>query len=245
MSEPWLNPECGKMLLYAYDKGHKISVYTTLTGMSPSDVDIIESIPIETFSIHLPSAEGSENIVVDYKYLTVLAKISTSKMNKEFHFHGKRLHTQVKPIIQDEVEHHWTTTRCGNQNSLERPSPPRKRGRIRCRRMDYSVLLPNGDVLVCCMDYGMQHVLGNLLSSDYKSLFESMEWERMHRGFGDESEDIICRFCDGYVENVDFPAKICNPIAYGLQMVRTTIGNINDFGDVARYTRKIVRRLKR
>jgi hypothetical protein len=38
---------------------------------------------------------------------------------------------------------------------------------------DQNVLLPNGDVVLCCMDYSIKHKLGNLLVDDYYDLFKS------------------------------------------------------------------------
>jgi hypothetical protein len=33
MSEPWLNPECTRMLLYAHEKGYEMAVYATAVGV--------------------------------------------------------------------------------------------------------------------------------------------------------------------------------------------------------------------
>ena len=64
MSEPWLNPECTEMLLYAHNKGHKICVFTTLIGMKLSDLDLIESVPFGFFQVHLPSDLGHQKIQI-------------------------------------------------------------------------------------------------------------------------------------------------------------------------------------
>jgi radical SAM protein with 4Fe4S-binding SPASM domain len=37
------------------------------------------------------------------------------------------------------------------------------------------VLLPNGEVLLCCMDYDKKHVMGNLLEHDYPNLYTNSE----------------------------------------------------------------------
>jgi hypothetical protein len=44
---------------------------------------------------------------------------------------------------------------------------------------DQNVLLPNGDVVLCCMDYGLRHVLGNLLRQEYHELFSGAEMGRL------------------------------------------------------------------
>src|SRR5207248_1536001 len=38
---------------------------------------------------------------------------------------------------------------------------------------DRGVLLPNGDVALCCMDYDLKHIVGNLLEMEYYDLFKS------------------------------------------------------------------------
>jgi hypothetical protein len=35
-------------------------------------------------------------------------------------------------------------------------------------RLESNILLPNGDLLICCMDYGMEYVFGNLLMNHTK-----------------------------------------------------------------------------
>src|SRR5258708_151855 len=39
MSEPWQNPECTRMLLYAHRQGYKMRVFTTLAGMRREDFE--------------------------------------------------------------------------------------------------------------------------------------------------------------------------------------------------------------
>ena len=66
------------------------------------------------------------------------------------------------------------TTRAGNVPLDKVASPKRKAKVMGCvRGLQQNVLLPNGDVLLCCMDWGMKHVLGNLLTGDYSNLFAS------------------------------------------------------------------------
>ena len=43
-SEPWLNPDCSKMILHAYKSGYAVQVFSTLVGMNQKDVDIILSL---------------------------------------------------------------------------------------------------------------------------------------------------------------------------------------------------------
>ena len=59
--------------------------------------------------------------------------------------------------------------------------------------MDHNVLLPDGTVLMCCMDYGMTGVFGNLLEQDYMDVIASPTACAM-RGTLERGES-ICRHC--------------------------------------------------
>jgi hypothetical protein len=62
---------------------------------------------------------------------------------------------------------------------------------------DHNVLLPNGDVVICCMDYSVKHKIGNLIEGDYFSLFSSrgmgdLHAENIKPGYSDKT---ICKSC--------------------------------------------------
>lgn len=195
MCEPWLNEHCTKMLLYAHAKGHKISVSTTLVGMELSDVDLMAPISFKDFAVHLPSHEGYEIINIDENYLQLLKKILKSKIGIGLHIHGKAVHpalTSLSTMIKQQT----LSSRGGNAEIPNRVPMSRRRGVLVCNRLHNNVLLPNGNVVLCCMDYGMRHILGNLISTDYDSLFFQKEFMKVRRGLKDESLDILCRYCD-------------------------------------------------
>ena len=58
-----------------------------------------------------------------------------------------------------------------------RPTP-RYNFVVECSRdpeLDANVLLPNGDVSLWCMDYGLKHILGNLVKQSYEEIRNSPE----------------------------------------------------------------------
>jgi hypothetical protein len=78
-----------------------------------------------------------------------------------------------------------------------------KRGMVKCSYTDYydhNVLLPNGDVLICCMDYGKKHVFGNLITNGYYDLFQTKEYGKLVSANmnpnNSESGASICRKCE-------------------------------------------------
>ena len=214
MCEPWLNPECTEMLLYVHKKGHKISVTTTLIGLKLTEIDLIESIPFGFFKIHLPSDNGQEKFLVNDDYFSVLEKVLNSNIATSYHCHTKNTNSKVKLILNNYnkfIHFKALFQRAGNINIEKRMKLRRKRGVIGCKRkLQNNVLLPNGDVLLCSNDYGMKHVLGNLLSSSYNSLLLGNEIKKIKKRLQDDSLDILCRHCENFGYNVNLVSKINN-----------------------------------
>jgi len=166
MSEPWLNPECTKMLFYAHKKGHKIKVFTTLIGMSSVDVELLSTIPLEYFCVHLPSEGNLESIMADESYLVNLCKLCKSSISVDFLFKGEKLNPKVATLLNECGKVAFQSnlsTRANNVEIKNAPLVKRKTGILTClRKLRCNVLLPNGEVILCCPDWGMKHVLGNL-----------------------------------------------------------------------------------
>jgi sulfatase maturation enzyme AslB (radical SAM superfamily) len=200
MCEPWLNSECTKMLMLAQKRNHGIRVYTTLVGMRPSDIDLLATVPFKMFVVHLPSEGNYERIIVDESYLATLDKLCKCTINALYVFSGEKLHPKVSILMNNNLKNIYQLyliTRANNIKIKNRPFVKRRKGKLKClMNLRSNVLLPNGDVILCCMDYGMKHVLGNLLSSDYDSLFYSDEFLKIKIGLQDESKDILCRYCE-------------------------------------------------
>jgi sulfatase maturation enzyme AslB (radical SAM superfamily) len=214
MSEPWLNPNIKEMLLYSLQKGYKIFLSTTLIGMKPEDVSFLKSLKsLQQIHIHLPSANGKERIEVDNNYLQILDELSKSNIKIVYRTHDT-VHPALKTLSIKDYGYCAVTTRAGNIKS--NLAPKIKRGEIKCERnLNHPVLLPNGDVILCCMDFGMKHFLGNLLSCDYESLFNSKEFLKVKAGMRGAREDILCRNCE-YAYNLNPFVRFCNSVMYCL-----------------------------
>ncbi|MGV7224499.1 MAG: SPASM domain-containing protein [Nitrospinales bacterium] len=214
MCEPWMNPDCSKMIAHADSKGHKICIFTTLMGMTLSDIDIIESVPFKFFQIHLPSEGENKSFQINNDYLTVLEKISKSRIMATYHCHNKKLSPTVQQILAENkklIEYRSLYQRSGNIRIAGRLRLSGKQGKIGCRRqLRCNVLLPNGDVILCSNDYGMKHILGNIGSLSYDALFKGDEFQLVLKGLQDETIDTICRECDNFSYDVDVVAKIYN-----------------------------------
>lgn len=197
MAEPWLNPSCTGMVLEVHRLGFPIGIYTTLSGMKPEDVELIRNIPFLHFCIHLPDSEGRMRLPITDEYLRTL-KAAVEVIPHNFVVFGP-LHPQVREVIGQNI--HDSTpgliSRAGNVKPL---AIEPKKGKLKCSacgpNLDHNVLLPNGDVLLCCMDYGQDHILGNLSTVDYESLFHGKVYRKIMQGLEDENSDIKCRRCE-------------------------------------------------
>jgi radical SAM protein with 4Fe4S-binding SPASM domain len=87
-------------------------------------------------------------------------------------------------------------SRCG---LLYKVKHHRGYGFCEMRYMHRHVVLPDGSVSLCCMDFGLQHVLGNLLNVDYNDLHEGGEWEKLRRSQKELDNNILCRNCEFFV----------------------------------------------
>jgi hypothetical protein len=198
-SEPWKNKNCTEMVLRSHAKGHKVTVYTTLVGMKFDDVEKMKDVPFAGFCVHLPSIGGSESIPIENEYLGALGYVK--RLVKGVTFAAFGLIDEKISAIVGNVPFSTTemmASRCGLVpkcgKGLDRSGP------IRCHSqdtdmLDHNVLLPDGRVVLCCMDFGMKYVLGNLLKQDYESLFTGKVADKVRAGLRGEKQ-VLCHKCE-------------------------------------------------
>jgi len=68
-----------------------------------------------------------------------------------------------------------------------------------CRKLGRNpqvVMLPNCDVVLCCMDFGLKHKLGNLLDQSYLDIVNSPNFQKIRSNRFHWDGDCLCRECD-------------------------------------------------
>lgn len=214
MCEPFLNSHCTEMVEYAFNKGHQIRIFTTLIGMTPDHAKTLTKLHYQDswgFVLHVPVAEkGLEHIPVTPRYIETLNILLNSKLKLQYHIHGKSPNPVVAQLIGKPIKYVRPNSISGHiDNTTVYPKLRTKFGKLWCSRIYQNVLLPNGDVLLCCQDYGMEHKIGNLLTDSYADLHRSPEFKRIIKGFEDMRENTLCRHCH-FALNKDWVAKIMN-----------------------------------
>lgn len=210
-AECFLNPDCSMMILHAYNQGYKVNLYSTLMGMTIQDVEDIKDIKFNHISIHLPDRDHIMKVEVDEHYLRVAQRFNGKFPRNHAHVYGNP-HPELQKIFNDIRIMHYDSndlhSRANTLNITEIKQKEKLKGKIRCGAryregtdiIDINVLLPNGDVQLCCMAYNLQHKLGNLLTDSYEDLFNSEGYKEVIRGLDDENSNILCRTCKEAVQ---------------------------------------------
>ena len=213
-TEPWMNKYCTDMLLYAHDQGHPISVFTTGVGVSVEDLEAIAHVPFAGnpnggFVLHLPDSEMLARHPITPGYIKTLEWFKQNShriQNFSIMTMGKDIHPAVKHLF-DSAPSYDMWSRAGNliRESLLKPQLVNLRDRWNSiyhedknrtcgcvEHLYHNVLLPNGQVTLCCMDYGLDHILGDLYEQSYEDVIPKAQ-----------SCHDLCNYCENGVPPVE------------------------------------------
>ena len=191
-TEPWLNRNTTDMLLYAHEQGHPVSVFTTGIGMTVEDVRRIKNIPFckgpnGGFCLHLPDEERIAKHPMSKTYIEVLEYIKSV----QYEINGFYL-MSMGEVLED-IKYIFPTahtpemwSRAGNLlgEAIIKPELDKIKHRFKSidhgdysnrtcgcdEKLYHNVVLPNGDVSLCCMDYGLKQILGNIYREEYDDI---------------------------------------------------------------------------
>lgn len=211
MSEPFHNDSCADMICYAFNRGYKISLFTTLSGMTMEDFEKIKNIKFDSFVLHIPDAENYSKFAINADYLDVFRRVNETMDIDYYSCHGT-----VSPIIEDMIDRKKGAglelgSRGGNLDIVK--SDIYHEGRIICYHGSESqvggwapVMFPDGTLVLCCQDYGMKHILGNLLTQSWREICGGQEYRKFLNGLKDARIDILCRKCEDAKAVEDIPS---------------------------------------
>lgn len=168
--EPFVNPDFVRMAEYAQHNGYRLNVFTTLYGAKASDVERLLNLEYGIFCLHLrdghivnfPLTTEYKNNV--FKIIEGLPNVTFSLMNKLFTSNNREKVTRgILPQPK----------RVGSCSKFVNPQ---------------FVVLPNGQVQLCCQDFGLQHTVGNLLKEDYADIKKRFQTRKCSYR--------LCEYCD-------------------------------------------------
>lgn len=192
MCEPFVNKHCADMILYAYEKGHPLALYTTLQGATIKDYERLKDVKYEVVTIHIPDRDGRSTFKITDEYLELLSLWECNN----YSCHGN-IDERVLPYMKrDKNLITFMHDRAGNVECRPHINIPTD-CELYCitsiQGLNHNVLLPNGTVLMCCMDYGMTAVFGNLFEEDYWGILASKKFIEMRDKL--KEGESICRHC--------------------------------------------------
>jgi len=200
-TEPFLNPQCVDMILYANTKGFNLRLFTTLAAVSLKNIKRLRGIPFGHFCIHIPTA--TMNITVDKSYIDKFKWVVQSFDHTFVLLDGPphpRLIAEFPPLLN--YRNNIKVSRAGNigKGGLSFLSSHHSAGAtLSCLRNSYNhpVLMPDGTAALCCQDYGLRHITGNLLHESLDDFFNNSEYKHIINGLsGKLRNEILCNSCE-------------------------------------------------
>ncbi len=191
-SEPFQNHDCARMIATARERGHQVVIYTTLHEASEEDIEAIPRHGVEVF-LHVlnPAIMKICEINIDAWLEKVKFLLAQDRKFTFVRVGDGTLPGRIEKVLPDApVFRQPLVVRSTVPGWSESP--------FRCEgdRQNQGVLLPNGDVALCCEDYGLEHIQGNLLNGTYRDLFTSPEHKRIQEAMAGDRRKVLCHACN-------------------------------------------------
>ena len=202
-TEPYLNSECSKMIEYTFEKGYRIEIFSTLVGMTLEDVDILKKIEpqLVKITIHLPDTEKYAKIALTEQFKQVLKKIVSLPIQNTFFMTMGTVPEEIEKMIGIKIHASQMVNWAGHIDDglvTERNEGPLVCSMHEDRDNKYipPIIVPNGDVVLCCKDWSMEYVLGNFLKCSFDELYESEIYKEVTKKMASENDNVLCRNCE-------------------------------------------------
>lgn len=166
--EPFTNRYAIRMVKYAHESGYRIAMFTTLRGASEADIEELLTVPFSHFCLHLPDGEHL-NFPLTNEYMVNLLKTVQGIRNATFMSMNNNFKTDNRENVIRGLH-----------------KKPHYFGYCHKRIRPQFVVLPNGNVQLCCIDFALRHKVGNLLNEEYAHIRE--------RFFRTGKPD-LCKYC--------------------------------------------------
>jgi radical SAM protein with 4Fe4S-binding SPASM domain len=220
MAEAWVNPDCVAMFKYAMHEGHNAAIFTTFYNWNADTVRQMSELislyrsKIAMFKIHFPDASNNMlgwklTLEWEHAYLTMREVVKSAGIHyEEMTMSDYGVHPSIKHLPGIRLSHSWSCVAIDRADTLDVAQikgqviniSPRHSGPIRCTRLDNHnhVVLPTGDVVLCCNDYEMKHVLGNLKEQTITEIREGKPFQTLlqENAKSEFNTNSLCRTCN-------------------------------------------------
>lgn len=190
-SEPFLNPHCSTMIKLATGMGFHCILLTTLVGFTQRDLDKMPHDNLHYIRFHIPDTQ--------YCKLDEDEWIHKHQLFWSLQIPSQYDHFTMGPVSSKVLEYlnsigvtDLLGMRLISRAGAVHPVQP-KTGELFClqQRWHRNVIMPDGGVYLCCMDMGLEHPLGNLLTDTYRDIYDAAE-----RMMVADHSQMICSRCE-------------------------------------------------
>lgn len=196
-SEPYLNRHCSDFIRRIVEAGRTLRLFTTAMFSTDDDIDLLCSLPtyrVRFAVIHVPDALGRMRLMGcswdDYRRR--LRRLGACSFPIGFACHaGRNYALEIADICGRRPCDQDLNTRGGNIRAdwireTNHDEPLVCMGRS-------GLMLPDGRVLPCCMDWGLEHVMGNLLVDGWDFIQNSPGRQRIRENLAKPAG--LCQRC--------------------------------------------------
>lgn len=209
--EPFANPKCLDMILYALENGYVVRVFSTLYNVSVEQYRKFKDYPnLKTLDVHLPDSNGNTVFPITEAYRRTLeyvfrnppkyARLWTSCLGVTSAVHekirdivsvdGNPINSVHGLVYDNRLFHGRAKLRCDRDCS-----------RIDNPKAGVGMILPNGDVIGCTQDWELENYIGNILEvSSWNELMCGELRKKFRDALDDPRIDNICTYCELAVE---------------------------------------------
>lgn len=204
-TEPFFNYQCIDMIKYTKEKGYKVNLFTTLRGLKLEQVDELLKIDFEEFVLHVPDEEGYSVIPIDDEYKKIVDKLVKAKKRNgnsyiDYACSQGTVPNEIVQMLGNDIRLYVVLNdRAGNLSDSCLYGKKGLKGKLRCelsKDINHNVLLPDGRVVLCSNDWGLKHVMGNLLYETYEQILNGEEAQKIRNAMNDKNDvNVLCRNC--------------------------------------------------
>ncbi len=202
-TEPMDCKEFDLSVQFMFENGYKQQISTTLLGRENSQKYYLEN--LEKFfqhTLHLPDDKKLMKGKFDDKYRVFVENVIIKLIKKNIDFSIFLIGEDFHPLIQNTINNlvdkfdlsdkvikaKYLNTRASsidpNKFGLKQTTKKNsEKGGYFCsyQRLNQGVLLPNGKVAMCCQDYGLETIIGDLKIQSIDEIYTSIENDKNWR----------------------------------------------------------------
>ena len=223
-SEPLGNKDFVRFVNYLEKKNYEQHISTTMFGRRETEEFMASTKAFKSVTFHLPDSSNLMKLAVSDVYLKNLEdtmRFQSKRLSKKAIYivvFGKNFHPKVEALISKLIDEKIISknsvdirdhlhSRNGDvvdmndfrmdKTNLEEQNNKENKRLYYCSygRLDQGVMLPNGDVNLCCQDYSLKGIIGNLKKENLKEIYKQKKIYQKDFMYGQYS---LCRNCEYY-----------------------------------------------